>query len=282
MYHVTLRGNHQQDIFFIAADRQRFSDLVAEALAKFGARLHAYCYMTNHIHVLVQVGDTPIGKLILRIASRYARTTQARLQTTGHFFERRYHSVLVDADSYFIELLRYIHLNPVDAGMARTPDAYPWSSHHAYSGTRQERWLTTDFGWSLFASEQSRAIDAYRRFIGNALRAENSESPYDAAKCGDPRILGSDEFARRLLGASWKPRSRMTLDELVQEASAHFSVNESQLVSARRNAKLVAARAWIVRRAVEEGVASISAVARRLNRDESSMRHALKVCASIE
>ena len=134
--HVTLRGNHRQDIFFSAADRELFNQLVGEVIECCGARLHAYCLMTNHVHLLIQVGDVPLGRIMLRIASRYARTIQQRFYTTGHLFERRYHSILVDADECLLELLRYIHLNPVRAGMVDNIAAYPWSSHHAYVGTR--------------------------------------------------------------------------------------------------------------------------------------------------
>jgi REP element-mobilizing transposase RayT len=76
MYHVTLRGNHRQDIFFAPDDRHRLSGLFAEATQRFDARVHAYCYMSNHIHALVQVGDVPLGRLILHVAGRYARCTQ--------------------------------------------------------------------------------------------------------------------------------------------------------------------------------------------------------------
>jgi putative transposase len=106
-YHVTLRGNHRQNIFFSPADRQLFDEITAEVLDRFTARLHAYCGMTNHVHMLIQVGDTPLGRLILRIAGRYARTVQKHLRTTGHLFEKRYHPILVDADEYLLELLRY-------------------------------------------------------------------------------------------------------------------------------------------------------------------------------
>ena len=95
-YHVTLRGNHRQDIFFSPTDRSLLSRIVAEVIPHYGARLHAYCWMTNHVHLLVQVGDTPLGRIMLRIASRYARELQAQFHTTGHLFERRYHAVLVD------------------------------------------------------------------------------------------------------------------------------------------------------------------------------------------
>jgi REP element-mobilizing transposase RayT len=275
MHHVTLRGNHQQDVFFCAADYRRLDQLMADSLEKSGARLHAYCYMTNHIHVLVQVGTVPLGRVVMPVASQYARQTQKGLGTTGHFFERRYHSVLVDADSYFMELLRYIHLNPVAAGIVRTPDAYPWSSHHAYLGTRRDPWLTTDFGLSLFAAEERAAIDAYRRFIDDGLAAGNRRSPFDDLNHSDRRILGSDDFARRLLGSGWRPRSRKSLDDLIAEACLRFNVTPDMLCAPARATRLVAARAWIVKEAVEGRIASISAVARRLNRDESSMRHAL-------
>jgi putative transposase len=276
MYHVTLRGNHQQDVFFCQQDRARLDELIAEVLKRFGARLHAYCYMTNHIHALIQVGDEPLGKIILRIASRYARVTQSRLQTTGHLFERRYHAVLVDADSYFMELLRYIHLNPVAAGLARSPDGYPWSSHHSYLGTRRDDWVTTTFGLSMFASDVNRAMHAYRRFIFDAMRANDTELPVAAGNSPDPRVLGDDDFVRTLIGAAWKPKSKKSLEDLIDEACRHFNVDAVTLASTSRSAKLVSARAWIVKHAVSERIASISGVARRLNRDESSMRHALK------
>src|SRR5688500_8101403 len=160
-YHVTLRGNHRQNIFFSSADRILFSDITAEVIERFSARVHAYCWMTNHIHLLVQVSDTPLGKLMMRIAGRYARTVQTKLHTTGHLFEKRYYPVLVDADSYLLELLRYIHLNPVRARMVERPCAYPWSSHHNYMGERTEPWITTDFALGMFHCERTLAIAGY-------------------------------------------------------------------------------------------------------------------------
>lgn len=144
-YHVTLRGNHRQDIFVQSADRQILNEIVAEVMEQFGARLHAYCWMTNHIHALIQVSDVPLGSLMLRIAGRYARTIQAGLHTTGHLFEKRYQPVLVDQDEYLLQLLRYIHFNPVRARLVEFLDHYPWSSHRVYLGQREEPWVTTAF-----------------------------------------------------------------------------------------------------------------------------------------
>ena len=158
-YHVTLRGNHRQSIFFSVADRDLLDSLTAEVISRFAARLHAYCWMTNHVHMLIQVSDAPLGKLILRIAGRYARMTQKRLRTTGHLFEKRYHALLVDADEYLLELVRYIHLNPVRARMVQAPSEYRWSSHHVYAGTAEQAWVTTDFA-SAVAHGTASAVPA--------------------------------------------------------------------------------------------------------------------------
>lgn len=277
MYHVTLRGNHQKDIFFTHTDRLRMSDLFSEVVQRFGARLHAYCYMTNHVHALVQVADEPLGRLMLRIAGQYARTTQARLQTTGHLFEKRYHPLLVDTDAYLLEVIRYIHLNPVRAGMVPAPGEYPWSSHHAFLGTRLEPWVTTDFALSVLAATRDRAVKAYDEFVRRAIGDPRAWSPSDACNPNDSRILGSDDFAQRMLGAEWKPKSKKTLDQLIGECCEHFAVTVAELFSPRSNAKLVAARTWVASEAQKGRIASLSEVARKFNRNESSLRRSLAI-----
>lgn len=275
IYHVTLRGNHRRDIFFKEEDQRILNDLVARVIKRFGARLHAYCFMTNHIHLLIQVADVPLGRLMLHIAGRYARTIQATLDTTGHLFEKRYHPVLVDADEYLLELLRYIHLNPVRARMVKSPDDYPWSSHHAYVGNRLEPWVTTDFALSHFHSQRSQAVHAYRQFVSGHV-GQSAASPFEACNPNDRRILGSDDFAARMLGETWHPRSRKTLEEIIDEACTIFSVTPEHLTSTSRISSLVRARAWIAHQAVTLRVGSLTAAARRLNRDESSLRHGIK------
>jgi len=188
-YHVTLRGNHRQDIFFSARDRTLLDELIAEVIVRFMARVHAYCWMTNHVHLIVQVGDTPLGRIMLRIASRYARQTQAHLRTTGHLFERRYHAVMVDADEYLLELLRYIHLNPVRAGIVERPIDYPWSSHQAYLGLRTTPWVTTDFALSMFHHNREQAVAAYDRFVEQRL--DDVASPLTEIKTAHRQRLRS-------------------------------------------------------------------------------------------
>ncbi|MGH8177337.1 MAG: REP-associated tyrosine transposase [Steroidobacter sp.] len=275
-YHVTLRGNHRQNIFFSAADRQLFDDITAEVITRFSARVHAYCWMTNHVHILIQVGDAPLGRLMLRVAGRYARSVQSKLRTTGHLFEKRYHPVLVDADEYLLALVRYIHLNPVRARMIQHPTDYPWSSHRTYIGAVTKSWVTTDFALGMFHTERERAIAAYQRFIDAGV-ASPSVSPLIERNPSDARILGSDEFVGKLLGDAWRPGSQKTLSHLIAEACLQFSVSEQALHSPCTQRHITKARAWIAHQAIVLRIASLSQVARHFNRTEGALRQSVKL-----
>lgn len=272
MYHVTLRGNHRQDIFFTPDDRRLLTHIVREIIAECDAQLHAYCYMTNHVHALLQVSDTPLSRIMLLVAGRYARGVQARLQTTGHLFEKRYHALLVDADEYLLTLLRYIHLNPVRAKLASSPDEYPWSSHHAYVGNRCEPWVTTEFALRMLGSDHQRSIAAYEAFV----KAAPTSSPLLGCNERDPRILGGDAFAQRILGENWKPAPNGAFQQVIADACTKFGATESELRSPSRLIHIAHARSWITERALCAGVASVASIARYFNRDASSVRQALQ------
>lgn len=270
-YHVTLRGNHRQAIFFTRNDRALLDRVVAQVTTKLGARVHAYCWMTNHLHLLVQVSEAPLGRVVMRVASAYARTVQARLATTGHLFERRYHAVLVDADHYLLTLVRYIHLNPVRAGLVSDPAAYVWSSHRAYLGTRACDWLTTQFAMSLLAPQPAAALARYREFMGSPEPCRWGSGSLVPHR-DQPQILGSDEFVARMTGNPCTPRPNKSLDELIKDCAERFETRPDLLTSPGRARELAAARAWIAHQAVEAGVASVCAVARCLGRTESALR----------
>jgi len=276
MYHVTLRGNHRQDIFFTPDDRNLLTYIIRDILVDCGARLHAYCYMTNHVHALLQVSDTPLSKIMLLVAGRYARRVQARLETTGHLFEKRYHALLVDADEYLLTLLRYIHLNPVRASLASSPDEYPWSSHHAYLGRRSEPWVTTEFALRMLGSDRRRATAAYESLIQSA----STSSPLEQRNEHDPRILGGDAFAQRILGENWKTRSNSALRQVIDDACAKFAVTETELRSPSRLQNVTQARAWIMQQARSAEIASVASLAQYFNRDASSVRQVAHRCRS--
>lgn len=226
--------------------------------------------------MLLQVGDTPLGRLMLRIASRYAREVQARFHTTGHLFERRYHAVLVDADAYLLELLRYIHLNPVRARMVASPDKYPWSGHHAYLGTRPDPWVTTDFALGMFNVNHELARQAYSRFVDGEI-GHDVPSPMEHRNANDPRILGDDTFVANLLGAAWRPKSRTTLEDLLVEACLKFEITREALTSPSRHRVATRARAWVGYQAITLRISSLAQVAHAFDRDESSLRKSVNL-----
>jgi len=131
VYHVILRGNGGEDIFFARQDRTRFYLLLQEGVERYGHRIHAFCCMTNHVHLAIQVAEISLAKIIQNVSFRYTRHINKRKKRIGHLFQGRYKALLIDAETYLLELVRYIHLNPVRAGIVHKPDEYPWSGHRA-------------------------------------------------------------------------------------------------------------------------------------------------------
>lgn len=177
IYHVILRGNGRQDIFFSDLDRRRWMRLLARGIQRYRCRIHAYCWMTNHIHMAVQISNLPLSCFVGWAASQYAKSTNKRLSRNGHLFERRYRGKLVANDEYLLQLVRYIHLNPMVANMVDSPERYPWSSDRAYLGFRQESWLTTDFVLGVIGTNKRKATDAYQTFMGEQDKARTADCP---------------------------------------------------------------------------------------------------------
>ena len=138
IYHVMLRGINRQDLFHNDDDMQRMISVLSESIEISGVRLHGYCLMTNHVHLLAQTGEDfdseTLPQFIKRIAVRYAMYYNKKNNRVGPLFQDRYRSEAVETDAYFLTVLRYIHRNPVKAGITKTPSEYIWSSYGNYIG----------------------------------------------------------------------------------------------------------------------------------------------------
>lgn len=273
-YHVTLRGNHQRDLFVVDGDRSVLNGIVSRVIEKHGVRIHAYCWMTNHLHMLIQAAADPLAEPMRQIAAGFARAMQSRMQTTGHYFERRYHAVLVDSDSYLLELIRYIHLNPVRGGLVNSATSYRWSSHHAYLGTRVEPWVTTDFVLRMFSDDRARAISAYCSFL--ACEQLEEWVPLEEAEIERPATRGRERSISGAQNALAEQGNSEKLASLIAEACRRFAVNPEHLVSPLRDPYLTKVRAWIAYQAKVRHVASLSAVARQVGRDEATLRETIR------
>jgi len=268
-----LRGNHREPLFASNEDRTVLDTFVGNVISRSGARIHAYCWMTNHLHALIQVGELPLSKIMGRIAAPYSRYRHKLLRTSGHLFERRYKATLVDVDAYFLTLVRYIHLNPVKALMVSDPVDYPWSSHLAWLGLRSTPWLTIDFGLSLFSTHVGNARDAYARFMG---APDLVEDEFDSASNPqDSRVLGSDSFISGIPYRPQKPRRVVTLDQLATEIATDHSIPMAALASPSRERSLSAPRLALVRAALDHRIATLAEVARFLNRQPSTVSRLL-------
>lgn len=134
LYHVISRGNQRQQIFRSASDRSHYLQLLSRFHSRYGFRLYAYVLMGNHVHLLLETGPTPLSKIMQGLQQAYALYFNHKYRLVGHLFQGRYKALLCDRDSYLLELVRYLHLNPVRSMLVKDPSLYPWSSHGAYLG----------------------------------------------------------------------------------------------------------------------------------------------------
>lgn len=166
--HITARGNRDVPIFERPHDFPFFLDLLRDYSVAMEVKVHAYCLMTNHLHLLLEVGCVPISKLMHVLLLRYAKYINRAYQHRGHLFADRFWVRPVTWDGYLLVLLRYIHLNPVRAGLVERPEQYAWSSHRIYLELSSAPWVSTTT-LDLFAQDRPRAQDAYARFVAEGI-----------------------------------------------------------------------------------------------------------------
>lgn len=272
IYHVTLRGNHRQRIFHGASDYQLIDELVGEVVVDHGLSVHAFCWMPNHIHLAVEVADQPLAKPMQKLASVYARRVQARQPTTGHFFERRYHAVLVDSERYLFALIRYIHLNPVRAALAAAPGDYRWSSHHAYLGGPSPRWLCFSRALGRLGRNHGAARAAYSQLMQQQSTAEELGYLRGRGNSEDELANGTIEEVQ----APRLPQVPGTLDDVIGEECKRLGIDPRALLGPDKQRRHVMARARITWRARRLGFGTLGDLAAKLGRSPASLSEGLR------
>lgn len=154
IYHVILRGIDKRDLFISAADYEKFLSYIEKAKEKSVFAVYAYCLMSNHVHLLLKTEAEEIGNVMRMITVGYAQYHNIKHGRTGHLFQNRFKSEAVDDDKYFLTVLRYIHQNPVKAGIVDNIANYKWSSYHEYN-TSKAKLVNASFALSFFADIQS-------------------------------------------------------------------------------------------------------------------------------
>jgi len=197
-YHILNRGRRKELIFIENGDYYRFIDLLKDTSEQWNLRVAAYCLMPNHYHLLVQTPDANISRCMRHIDGVYTQQFNRRHQCDGSLFRGRYKSILVDADSYLLQLVRYIHRNPLNSGLTNRIDRYKWSSHRGYlSKADKWNWLYKDLVFSMLSKSEGDNLKNYRQFI--SIENEDYISKVlDKKKW--PAMIGSEDFKTKVKG----------------------------------------------------------------------------------
>ena len=191
-YHVMHRGNAGSDLFQNDRDREKLLEYFGKAVERYEIKVHTYCLMTNHYHLLIETPHPNLSQAIKWINVSYAAYFNRKRRRSGHLFQGRFKAVLIDADEYLKHLSRYIHLNPVRAGMVEHCKNHPWSSYPAFGGyNKRPEWLETNWLLSLFGKNQDKAEKNYRGFV-ESVQNQKLENPSKDIVGGV--ILGGADF----------------------------------------------------------------------------------------
>jgi len=253
LHHVIIRGIEKRRIFDDDEDRKRFVTRLEDIATDTETKIYAWSLMTNHAHILLRSGPLGLPKFMRRLLTGYAVTYNLRYNRHGHLFQNRYCSIVCDEEAYFQELVRYIHLNPLRAGLVKTIlelDFYPWCGHSALMDRKKYSWQDCDYVLSRFGKREGEARRSYRRYVeegvslgrrpelvgGGLVRSSGGWSGVVSMRqtrgkiLADQRILGSGDFVERILMDSaeqmWPWRTLLERGERVQKIIETICVRE--------------------------------------------------------
>ena len=253
-YHVITRGNRRESIFMDVQDRERFLKKLFEYKERYIYTLYAYTLMDNHIHLLIETGKEPLSKIMQGLLQSYAQWYNRKYKTVGHLFQGRYKAIICDKDSYLLNLIRYIHLNPVRAGIVKDPDEYKWSSHRAYLGLEHSKIVDIEPVLSQFSTNIQKSILLYKSFLLEWIDESKKDDFYITV---DQRFLGETDFiedVKKKIGEESRKEDNILknrkLEEIAKQIKKITGVSLKNLRSSSRRNDIVEARSIFVRLAL--------------------------------
>jgi REP element-mobilizing transposase RayT len=241
-HHVMNRARRGADLFVDKEDYQQFIDLLQETADLFKVNVAAFCLMPTHYHLIFRTPDANLSRCMRHLNGVYTQRYNVRHGCDGTLFRGRYKSILVDADSYVLQLIRYIHRNPLKAGLVKRLDQYVWSSHKGYlSKAKKWNWLYKDFVLQMLTKQISSQIQIYKQFMAqkqdeDLVRVLDGKHP--------PSMLGSEKFISWIKDRFFKkkidqevPASKQLapdLDTIISEVSRYYKIKTTTLKAVRR------------------------------------------------
>jgi putative transposase len=302
LHHVIIRGIERGEIVKGEKDRDEFVSRMGGMAEETGTKIYAWALMPNHAHILLRSGPKGLSWYMRRLLSSYASYYNRRHDRHGHLFQNRYKSIVCEEDPYFMELVRYIHLNPLRGKIVSSLpalDVYPWCGHASILGKKAGKWQDTAYVVKWFGSKGD-----YGKFIkrgvtqgqrpelvgGGLIRSQGGWSAVKAMRQsgeeekGDERILGSGEFVDRLLAEAEEKIKRQLpprdlerrARKVVDEICAKEKVTREALASGSRRGQLPRIRAKLAEILTEEVGLSLAECARKLGVTTSAISQMLK------
>ena len=203
-YHIVQRGNNREACFFEPENYRVYLKYMGECLPRYGNYLHAYCLMTNHVHLLISPSKTEsISNLLKVVCSRYAQYINKKYSRTGTLWEGRHKSSAVDTELYLLKCYRYIELNPVAAKMVSRPEEYVWSSYHHNAWGEKDALVSRHDLYLALGENEIERCSNYRELFRDAISPEDIHSIRKAAHYSMP--LGSNKFVDQIARKTGKP-----------------------------------------------------------------------------
>jgi REP element-mobilizing transposase RayT len=294
-------------IFRQDCDREDFLDRLETLVEATGTRILAWVLMDNHVHLLAFSGPKGISKFMRRLLTGYAIHYNRRYSRKGHLFQDRYKSIVCDKDSYLLELVRYIHLNPLRAGLVKDLgglNRYRWCGHSVLAGKSAIRWQERDYVLKHFGDNSRKAVQNYQRYMSEAKIQERRPELVGGglvrslggwsrvvtlrgkgdALDHDSRILGDAEFVAQILADSEKSLKRQVyvkeqkevISRVISAFCAEEGVSENEIVQGSQRWKVAGVRARIALQLNREWGVSMAEIARQLGVSTSAIANALR------
>ncbi len=306
LHHIILRGIERKPIFDDDLDREEFVRRMGNLSLETQTKIYAWSLLANHAHLLLRSGPGGLSQYMRRLLTGYAQAYNRRHRRNGYLFQNRYKSIVCDEEVYFQELVRYIHLNPVRAGLVLNLgqlDRYPWSGHGVLMGKVEYSWQEADYVLSWFGRRAGQARKVYRRYVAEGIKQGSrpelvggglvrSLGGWAAVKSlrrsgekvlTDERILGTDDFVEGVLGdADRRTRQLFSslltgrqVQQMIEESCKKEGISVLELQSGSRRGTIPRVRSYLAWRLVRELGVPLAEIGRQLGVSTSAISQIL-------
>ena len=304
LHHVIVRGIERKKIFSDRNDYEDFLTRVEQVLENSGAKVYAWALIPNHFHLLIRTDKKPLKTIMKRLLTGYALSYNRRHKRVGYLYQGRYKSIVCEEEPYLLELVRYIHLNPLRAGLVKTMvelDKYRWSGHSVIMGNQKITWQDAEEILGRFGDIVSHAKQKYREFVIDGIKDGKREDLTGGGlirslggigrllltrtskekQLYDQRILGSGRFVEGILKRAETEEEkipRINIEELIKRVCEFYKVEPEKLINRKKQKGLSPIKSIIVNIGIDKLGIPGSRIAHRLGLSKSAVSKLNKMC----